>query len=144
MQHVEDMIRENAGLTEFDHRTSEGDNLLIAVDGEADVFSWELSDADGEGASDVILNFDVEEDSLDIRDLINVDDLDSVDISDYVSVTTSDSGDTVVKVSSNGELADGNGYDQMITLEGVDLLAGNDLDSVIRDMLDSGSQVSDS
>ena len=99
-------------------------DTLIASEG-ADSFEWTL--ADGDTSGDKIVDLDASEDAIDLGDLLSGYEPDK-DLSTFINVTESN-GDTVIKVSSAGDLdTDGNGtVDQVITVKGVDL-TGLDLD----------------
>ena len=117
-----------------------GDDTLVAIDGEADVFAWTLADA---GGNDTVSGFNYSEgDTLDLRDLLQGEELEGADLTNYLKVSF-DGADTVIEVSANGEFkgnpSDANFVDQTITLEGIDLVDGyDDMTSVIQSMLDSG------
>jgi hypothetical protein len=118
-------------------------DLLVATDG-ADIFAWSLADHTEEG--DVITGFDVANDAIDLRDLLIGEEAEGADLTSYLNVT-SDGVDTVIKVSTTGDFkgnpSDEGNVDQIITLEGIDLVGGNDLDTVIQDMLTSGKLIVD-
>jgi len=107
-------------LASSDNRIEARDEIdvLIGSD-EADVFVWSLSDGSSDSDSaDTIRDFDVTEDAIDLGDLLSGYNASEDDLANFISVTyDSDSGNTVIQVSSNG---DGQ-VDQTITVEGVDL-----------------------
>jgi hypothetical protein len=141
MVHVADMIREHAGLTEFEARP----DAILATEGD-DVFAFALSDT-GEAPADVVISGFGESgaDSLDVSDLLVGED-DGADLSAYLNVSF-DGANTVIEVSSTGAFAEGltnaAGVDQVITLEGVDLVGTDELSTVIQSMLDSGKLITD-
>jgi len=82
-------------------------------------------------------------DVLDLKDLLQGEEHVS-DLSAYLNFSY-DGTDTVLKVSSTGGLdTSGNGYDQLITLQGVDLINGEtDQNVVIGALLAQGKLVVD-
>jgi hypothetical protein len=123
---------------------TDGADTLLGTEG-ADVFEWNLADNNAEG--DTVTNFE-DGDALDLRDLLVGEDGsggDAGNLTEFLSVT-SDGTDTVIEVSSNGGFAggyDSNAVDQIITLEGVDLVSGQDQNSVIQGLLDAGKLITD-
>jgi len=129
------------GNSEFDEPVPVGDDVIHGGKGNDtliggagdDVFRWEFGDAGTVDAPalDVIKDFGMDDgsgsdpngnDVLDLRDLLV--DEENNDLSQYLNFSY-DGTDTVLKVSSTGGLdINGNGYDQLITLEGVDLTGG--------------------
>ncbi|NQX87328.1 MAG: retention module-containing protein [Halioglobus sp.] len=114
---------------------------LLATDCD-DVFAFAL------GAEDAtIANFDESgQDALDLRDILVGEDADTADLSAYLDVGF-DGSDTVIRVSSSGAFADNpvnaTTVDQTITLEGVDLVGGNDSATAIQQMKDAGNLITD-
>ncbi|GAA3987356.1 hypothetical protein GCM10022279_07960 [Comamonas faecalis] len=107
-----------------------GDDILYGGAGD-DTFAWAAGDQGSADAPahDVVKDFGMGgadangKDKLDLSDLLQDVDAGS-DLTQYLHVEQSGS-DTVIKVSSSGNLASGGaGADQVITLEGVDLVAG--------------------
>jgi len=108
-----------------------GNDTLIGGAGD-DIFYWMDGDAGtvSNPAQDVIKDFGMDDgsgadpngaDMLDLRNLLQGEESSS-DLSKYLNFSY-DGTNTVLKVSSTGDLdINGNGYDQMITLEGVDLV----------------------
>ena len=142
MVHVADMIREHAGLTEFDARP----DAILATEGD-DVFAFALSEGGDAPADTTITGFSESgNDALDLRDLLAGEESDDADLSSYLNVT-SDGVDTVIEVSTsgafNGNASDSGNVDQVITLEGIDLVGGDELASVIQNMLDTGQLIVD-
>jgi len=92
-----------------------------------DVFYWLIGDAGtvAAPAHDVVKDFGNGNDKLDLHDLLQGEESSS-DLGQYLNFSyDSATGNTELKVSSTGALdASGNGYDQLITLEGVDLTGG--------------------
>jgi len=108
----------------------QGNDILYGGTGD-DTFRWLDGDAGTVAlpAEDIIKDFGMGgsdrngNDVLDLRDLL-VGEENSSDLSQYLNFAF-DGRDTVLKVSSTGTLAaDGSGYNQLITLEGVDLVGG--------------------
>jgi hypothetical protein len=124
-----DLLVENAVNVTVGANVIDGDAaLLLPTDG-YDVFEWNLADPN---SADTIENvdpndpsnsetFDENQDAIDLGDLLSGYE-DGDDLSTFINVTASN-GDTVIKVSSVGDLdANGNGtVDQVITVKGVDL-----------------------
>jgi len=118
-----------------------GNDTLIGGAGD-DVFTWMDGDAGtvDAPAEDVIKDFGLGggdprgNDSLDFRGLL-IDEA-GQDLSKYLNFSTLGSH-TIIKVSSTGSLAaDGSGYDQIITLENVDLLNGQtDQNQIIANLI---------
>ena len=134
---------EEAGATSS---ITSGDDTLIAIEGETDVFAWTLADA---GGTDTVLNFNAAEgDSLDLRDLLSNFEQGKDSLSDFISVTvnsTAEGSETVIQVSTDGKLGTGGDkfVDQTIVLDGVDLLGGNDVDAVIQSLLNPANNAVD-
>jgi len=107
-----------------------GDDILYGGAGD-DTFLWENGDAGTVDvpAHDVVKDFGLDgsdpdkgSDKLDLRDLLQGEN--SGNLEQYLHFEY-DGTNTVLKVSSTGSLqADGSGYDQLITLENVDLTGG--------------------
>jgi len=76
---------------------------------------------------------------LDLRDLLVGEENSSGNLSQYLNFSY-DGADTVLKISSTGGLqSDGSGFDQMITLEGVDLTGGlTDQNQIINHLINAG------
>ncbi|MEX0827704.1 MAG: type I secretion C-terminal target domain-containing protein, partial [Haliea sp.] len=128
MQHVKDMIVEHAGHTEFEERVSDG-AVLLASEGD-DVFAFDLAAASDTPADIRITGFgDSGNDALDLRDLLLGEEAEGADLTSYLKVDY-DGANTVIEVSSSGGFEGNQGdaarVDQTITLEGVDLVMGND------------------
>ncbi|WP_315127007.1 VCBS domain-containing protein, partial [Comamonas antarctica] len=127
------------------HGTSGSDTLLGTA--EDDLFVWHQGDAGtaAKPVTDVVKNFGASgNDSLDLSDLLQGEES-STDLSKFLHLETKTEADgktidTVIKVSSAGALdADGNGFNQQILLEGVNLTtAGHDQNSMIKDLIDQG------
>jgi len=122
-----------------------GDDILYGGAGD-DTFVWEEGDAGmvAAPAHDVVKDFGNGNDKLDLSDLLQGEGADDADLSDYLNVSL-DGADTVIRVSTSGNLAtDGSGFDQMITLEGVDLTGGvSDQNQLIDDLIAAGKLVVD-
>jgi len=116
-----------------------GDDTLIGGAGD-DVFYWLDGDAGtvSTPAHDVVKDFGNGNDTLDLSDLLQGED-GSSDLSQFLNFSF-DGTDTVLKVSSTGGLdAFGNGYDQLITLEGVDLVGGGTIQhDIAQDLITAG------
>ena len=115
-----------------------------------DIFVWQLADATGE--VDVVTDFRSQgNDILDLRDILQLEDSGAPgeigNLENFLNITLQSGGlpdtvDTVIEVSSHGDF--GNGVDQTIMLEGIDLVAGNgDLQGIIQNMLDTGMLITD-
>ncbi|WP_026278831.1 type I secretion C-terminal target domain-containing protein, partial [Thioalkalivibrio sp. ALJ4] len=119
------------------------DNPLISDEG-ADVFSWDAGDAGdpGEPSEYTIQGFTLgefggnpEADKLDLADLLHDENEETID--QYI-MAVEDGGDTVLYVSSTGDLdGDQGNADQMVTLEGVDM-GGMDSSEFIQSLIDNG------
>jgi len=81
-------------------------------------------------------------DVLDLSDLLQGEQYGS--LSHYLNLSF-DGADTIIKVSSNGHLSgNGNGFDQQITLENVDLTGGmTDQNAIINSLIAQGKLVVD-
>ena len=127
-----------------------GDDILYGQGGD-DAFVWRAGDQGtvDRPAHDTVMDFGNDShggpghvDKLDLSDLLQGEES-SGDLSQYLHFAK-DGGDTVVKVSSAGHLAaDGSGYDQLITLHGVDLAASvtgsyADQNGLIQKLIDAG------
>ena len=127
------------------HSTSGSDTLLGTA--EDDLFVWHQGDAgtSARPVTDVVKNFGSSgNDSLDLSDLLQGEES-STDLSKFLHLETKTEADgktvdTVIKVSTAGGLdADGNGFNQQILIEGVNLTtAGHDQNSMIKDLIDQG------
>jgi len=118
-----------------------GNDTLIGGPGD-DTFVWVKGDAGtvDEPAYDVVKDFGLGgadpngADKLDLSDLFQGESLD--DIEQYLSVSFNGT-DTIIEVSSTGQLSIG--YDQLITLENVDLTNGStDQNQIINDLIAQG------
>jgi VCBS repeat-containing protein len=127
------------------HSTSSSDTLLGTA--EDDLFVWHQGDA-GTVASpvtDVVKNFGAAgNDKLDLADLLQGEEASS-DLGKFLHLETRTEADgktvdTLIKVSTAGALdADGNGFNQQILLEGVNLTGGShDQNSMIKDLIEQG------
>gem|GEM_PF-1594458 len=122
-----------------------GNDILIGGAGD-DTFVWSNGDAGtvAAPAEDVIKDFGLGgsdpngKDVLDLRDLLIGEEA-STDLSHYLNISYEGS-DTLIRVSSTGNLqTDGTGFDQVITLEGVDLTGGlTDQHQIINDLIQAG------
>ncbi len=93
----------------------------------ADIFKWELSDKGTAGTAsvDTISDFSLpQNDVLDLRDLLQGESSSSGNLLNYLDITTN-SGNTEIRISSNGSFASGNysagNEDARIVLTGLDL-----------------------
>jgi len=99
-----------------------GNDILHGGAGE-DIFIWLDGDAGtvADPAQDVIKDFGNGNDKLDLSSLLHGEES-AGDLGQYLNFSF-DGTDTVLKVSTTGDLdANGSNYDQLITLEGVDLV----------------------
>ncbi len=85
-------------------------------------------------------------DALDLRDLLIGEEEEGADLSSYLDISFN-GDDTVIRVSATGAFEgtgeDAHRVDRTITLEGVDLVGANELDTVIQNMLDAGQLITD-
>ncbi|MGN1056869.1 MAG: type I secretion C-terminal target domain-containing protein, partial [Comamonas sp.] len=124
-----------------------GDDTLVGGAGD-DIFLWQAGDAGTAAApaKDVIKDFGQTsgsgngKDVLDLRDLLQGEA--GNDLSKFLHFSTETSNgqtNTVVKVSTIGALgANGAGFDQQITLEGVNLVNTTDQNQLINDLIQQG------
>ena len=128
-----------------------GDDVLIGGVGNdhlyggtgADTFVWNAADRGG-NYHDVVHDFNVADgDKLNLSALLDgVDPNAGVDVlSQYLNVDTSNGVDTLVNVSSSGQVQDTAAVDQTITLANT-VLSGGDSASIIQGMLDNNTLVS--
>jgi len=118
-----------------------GDDILYGGAGD-DTFRWENGDAGtvGNAAHDVVKDFGNGNDKLDLADLLQGES--SGNLTQYLNFSYNGM-DTVVQVSSTGVL-NTSGYDQLITLEGVDLTGGSsDQNAIINVLINQGKLVVD-
>lgn len=126
----------------------DGNDILIGGDGDDEMTGGEGSDtfvwnADETGI-DTITDFEVGVDRLDLADILigESGDADSIgNLLEHIAIST-ESGDTVIKLSAEGafvpgEAPDAGAVDQTIVLQGVDLLDayGGDVEAAILGML---------
>jgi len=123
------------------HEATAGSDTLLATDGD-DVFAWTLADHLTDG--DTVIGFDASADVINIADIL---DGSVADISSVVEIGLSgDGASTVIRVSNTGDFAHA---DQTITLEGVNLLGGVDLDdpaalsAALHNLVDAGKLVTE-
>ncbi|WP_349682192.1 immunoglobulin-like domain-containing protein [Comamonas sp. UBA7528] len=120
---------------------SPGDDILLGGAGN-DTFKWNAGDQGSVAApaKDVVLDFGHGKDKLDLSDLLQGED-NATDLSKFLHIE-SDGKDTVLKVSSTGGLTEtGVGFDQKITLEGVQWNAADtaaDQNALIKSLIDQG------
>ena len=127
------------------HSTSSGDSLLGTA--EDDLFIWHQGDAGtvSRPVTDVVKNFGASgKDALDLGDLLQGEETSS-DLSKFLHLETRTEADgktidTVIKVSTAGALdANGNGFNQKILVEGVDLVGtSHDQNAMIKQLIDQG------
>ncbi len=124
-----------------------GNDMLIGGEGD-DVFFWNAGD---EGtaqapAQDVVKDFGNGNDVLDLSDLLQGEESAS-DLSKFlhVDVLTEDGKtSTVINVSTIGKLdVDGNGFNQQITLDGVNWATMGDQEQLIKSLIAQGKLVMD-
>ncbi|MEB5966784.1 VCBS domain-containing protein, partial [Comamonas testosteroni] len=125
--------------------TSSGDSLLGTA--EDDLFIWHQGDAGtvSRPVTDVVKNFGASgNDALDLADLLQGEEA-SNDLSKFLHLETRTEADgktidTVIKVSTAGALdANGNGFNQKILVEGVDLVgSSHDQNALIKQLIDQG------
>jgi T1SS-143 domain-containing protein len=114
----------------------------------SDVFAWHLADQGiaGTPATDVVTDFNNASggDVLDLRDLLTGES--SGNLSNYLHFSTS-GANTTISISSSGGFSGGyssGAVDQVITLQGVDLIGGMTTDAqVIADLLNRGKLITD-
>ncbi|MFT6956896.1 MAG: hypothetical protein ACJAYC_001902, partial [Halieaceae bacterium] len=128
------------------HRATDGVDLLFGTEG-ADVFVWSLTDNDKDG--DVITGFELGTDVIDIKDILGEDFNAAEDeLSSYLSVDTVESGgvtSTVLTIDSDGQGKFNNGgAEQVITIEGVDIMDGaSDVNAALQSIIDSSKPITD-
>jgi len=112
------------------------------------MFVWRDGDAGtlDAPARDQVLNFGrftQNKHTLDLRDLL-IDEEAHDDLSQYLNISF-DGTDTVINVSTTGHLhADGSGFNQVITLRGVDVTDGvTDQNQLIKHLMESGKLLVD-
>ncbi|MBY6111365.1 tandem-95 repeat protein [Halomonas sp. DP1Y21-3] len=120
-----------------------GDNDQLTGGAGADVFAWGLDDAGSSAtpARDTVTDFtvgefgvDADADRLDLADLLQG--ADETNLADYLQASQ-DGDDTVLSISSEGNLAAGGGNaDQVVVLVGVQM--GADGDTFLQNLLDDG------
>ena len=122
-----------------------GDDILIGGAGN-DTFVWLKGDQGGKttatAAKDIINDFGMGGNAVNGKDMLDLSGLldgHSSTLTKYLNFSKSGT-DTVLKVSSDGSLNGGNNYDQLITLKGVDLLAGHssDQNTLIQQLITEG------
>ncbi|MBE9537871.1 MAG: type I secretion C-terminal target domain-containing protein, partial [Proteobacteria bacterium] len=122
---------------------TEAVDQLLATDG-ADEFVWTL--ADNQDTGDTVISFDTASDALNLKDLLQGEEAQDADLTSYLNVTF-DGANTVIEVSTGGDFRGGPGdaskVDQIITLEDVNLVGGDELAAVIQNMLDAGQLIID-
>ena len=141
--------------TAFDVTTDEA----ITTKSHAEVFEWHLADGGANGQAglniDVINDFQVQADSLDLRDLLVGEShlgQDLGNLTNFLSVNVV-GGDTEIRISSTGGFQDGQynsaAEDQRIVLDNVDLVASLSLNpaasshDIIAAMLNNGKLITD-
>jgi len=118
-----------------------GNDILYGGAGD-DIFRWEFGDAGTVDvpAHDVAKDFGNGNDKLDLADLLQGEN--SGNLTQYLNFSY-DGANTQVQVSSTGVL-NTSGYDQLITLEGVDLTGGSsDQSAIINALISQGKLVVD-
>jgi len=125
------------------HEATADADTLLGTNGD-DVFAWSL--ADNLPGGDTIVDFDASSDVIDIADILDSA-VDTADLSSYLDIGLSgDGASTVIRVSNSGDFEHA---DQVITLEGVNLLGGVDLNDpaalndALQHLVDAGKLITD-
>jgi len=124
-----------------------GDTGFVGAEG-ADVFKWTLAEP---GAHDTISNFDMNApadggDVLDLRDLLPPESTNTLD--SYLHFEQSDSGGTLLKISTTGEFTGDAAHDsgvayQTIELQNVDLLSLGTDQQIIDNLINHGKLITE-
>ncbi len=137
--------------------STSGDDDMIGEPG-TDIFQWHLNDGGpaGDPVRDVVNNFETggpgaDGDVLDLSDLLVSEE--SGDLTDYLHFKLTDSGDTVLEVSTTGGFASGfdeDAVEQVIFINDVDLVTAftdvNDVvdqGALIQSLVNNGSLITD-
>ena len=137
--------------------STSGDDDMIGEPG-TDIFQWHLNDGGpvGDPVQDVVKNFETggpgaDGDVLDLSDLLVSEE--SGDLTDYLHFKLTDSGDTVLEVSTTGGFAGGfdeDAVEQVIFINDVDLVTAftdvNDVvdqGALIQSLVNNGSLITD-
>jgi len=134
-----------------------GDDILYGGAGD-DTFVWENGDAGTvlAPAKDIIKDFGMGgadpngKDVLDLRDLLIGEEAPGSDLAEYLNITR-EGTDTVIRISTTGDLQSAGtpggvvtGFDQVITLENVDLTGGmTDQNQIINNLITQGKLLVD-
>ncbi|WP_220741497.1 tandem-95 repeat protein, partial [Shewanella algidipiscicola] len=87
--------------------TNGSDTIDLGNDTDPDIAIWEVGAADGN--TDIIINFDINNDMLDLSDILV--DEQSGNLEDYLNITfDAVNGDTIITIDANG---DGSGFDDL-------------------------------
>jgi len=127
-----------------------GNDTLYGGAGD-DIFKWEAGDEGtvGNPAMDVIKDFGMGgsdpygNDKLDLSELLSGEQFSS-DLSQYLNFSL-ENGDTVIRISTSGNLqADGSNFNQMITVENVDMTGGlSDQNQIISNLINANKLLVD-
>ncbi len=139
----------NAGIgSDILYGGAGNDKLDVGDDNEIDTLVWDASSADG--CVDIVYNFDLGEDTLDISDILAGVSADATLLDDYLdfSFVDYDDGngtngiiDTVITIDTNGSAAGGETV--TIVLNNVNVNQGSDDIAVINHLLSNNSLITD-
>lgn len=119
-------------------------NDTLSGGGDGNLFRWEYLDQGsvGNAAVDVVTDFNLAKDSLDVRALLRGES--PGNIGQYIQVSKDSSGNTLLYISTEGQFVNGLNTalaDQVIVLQGVDLqnaLATSDNLQILTQLINSG------
>ena len=104
------------------------------------------SKSSDDGSMTITVTFEVGTDMIDIRDILGAD-VDEADFASYLSVDTIESGgvtSTVLTIDSDGKGNFSGGAEQVITIEGVDIMDGAiDVNTALQSIIDSSKPITD-